>query len=90
MAKNTVEHTAIETHVECLVWDPFPTLDKCRYDQCSREAIVAACVEKYKTNRFADGTMLISITIYEISVVNINGVKYRSEPLNKQTWSKTL
>jgi hypothetical protein len=83
-----VEYTAIETHVECAVWDPFPTLDKCRYDGCTREAIVAACVEKYRTNRFQDGTMLIAITIYEVSVVRIKGVTFKSEPLNKQTWSK--
>jgi hypothetical protein len=88
MSRENVEFASIETHVECHVWDPFPTLDKCRYDGCSREAIVAACVEKYKTNRFKDGTMLIAITIYEVSVAKINGITYKSEPLNKQTWSK--
>jgi len=81
---NIVKGKELQTHVECLVWDPFPTIDKCRYDSCSREAIVAACIEKYK----AWPDMLVAITIYDISVVIIDGIKYKSDPLNKQTWSK--
>lgn len=82
-----VQFRAMETHVECLVWDPFPTIDKCRYDRCSREAIIQACIEKYHTTRYADGTMLIAVVIYDINVIELNGVKYKSEPLNKVRWS---
>jgi hypothetical protein len=86
--RTDVQFVSIETHVDCLVWDPFPTIDKLRYDGCSREAIVAACVEKYAA--FPIPGALISITIFDISVVNVGGVKYRSEPLNKSTWSKNV
>lgn len=76
-----VEFKCIETHAEVLIWDPFPTIEKKRYDRCSCESIVAACVDQYKDD-------LIAIVIYEISVIKVNGVEFKSEPLNKQRWSK--
>ena len=79
--KQTVEFTSIETHVEVLNFDPFPTITKKRFDNCSDEAIVTAVSDEF-------GDDLIAIVIYDISVVKVNGVKYTSEPLNKKRWSK--
>lgn len=84
--KQTVEFAAIETHVKCHVWDPFPRAEDTREDGLDRDAIVEKYVEQYKPWP----GMLIAITIYEVSVAKINGITYKSEPLNKQTWTKTL
>jgi hypothetical protein len=75
----------METHVECLVWDPFPTIDKCRYDGCTREAIIAACIEKYRGHRIKD--MLIAVVIYDVSVIMVDNIRYSSEPLNMARWT---
>lgn len=80
----TVPHS-METHATCVVWDPFPTADKSRHDGMAREDIVKALVEKYAPWP----GMLIDITIYDVAVVKVNGITFRSDPLNKQIWSKT-
>jgi hypothetical protein len=82
MSREKVEFGSLETHVEILHFDPFPIVVKKRYDNCSDEAIVTAVTREF-------GDDLIAIVTYDISVVTINCVKYKSEPLNKKRWSKT-
>ena len=81
MKRHEVELVRMETHVEVLNFDPFPTITKKRFDNCSDEAIVTAVAAEF-------GDDLIAIVIYEISVMKVDGVKYTSEPLNKKRWSK--
>jgi len=78
---NNVEFKSIETHVEAFIYDPFPTTVNKRYNGCTIEAIVAAMVEEYRDD-------LIALVVYDISVATINGVKYKSEPLNKTKWTR--
>lgn len=81
MSRDKVEIGSLQTHAEVLNFDPFPTITKKRFDNCSDEAIVTACAAEF-------GDDLIAIVIYDISIVKVNGVKYTSEPLNKKRWSK--
>ena len=78
---STVKFVSIETHADIFAFDPLPCVTTKRYDGCTTEAIVAAVVDEYKDD-------LISVVTYDISVATINGVKYKSEPLNKRRWSR--
>lgn len=68
----------LQTHVEVLIYDPFPTMDGFIAEEGSTdEEIVKAARAKYRDN-------LITLVLYEISTVEINGIAYKSEPLNRR------
>lgn len=75
---NTVKFESIETHADVFAFDPLPCVTAKRYDGCTAEAILAAVKAEY-------GNDLISV-VYDISVATINGIRYKSEPLNKRKW----
>jgi hypothetical protein len=77
-----VTKLGLETHVEIIIYDPLPTVVKKRFDNCTRPAIIAAIEREY-------GDDLIGIAIYDVSKVQVDGIVYRSDPINKTSWTRS-
>lgn len=72
-----MKHIGRETHVEAFIYDPFPTVDRYRADTMSDDYIMVEAKSKY-------GTDLMAVAIYEVEVIEHDGITYRSEPLNQR------
>jgi hypothetical protein len=72
-----MQRVRLETHVEVAIYDPLPTTARSRADGQSDHSIIDRVVQEY-------GRALIGITIHEVAVIQVNGIVYSSEPLNRR------
>lgn len=82
--KDTMEpqFTSMETHVEIAVYDPFPTTIKRSYDGCNLEEVIPQIIAEFTRD-------LIGVVVYDVSVITLNGILYRSQPLNRRRFTLT-
>ncbi len=72
-----MKHIGLKTHVEAFIYDPLPTVDRYCADAMPDEKILAEAKQTYGNN-------LMAIAIYEVDVVEMNGITYHSEPLHRR------
>lgn len=79
---NNIKQVRLDTFVEVHICDPFPTSKTtlCAPD-LPRKQIVANVAQEY-------GDVLIGIIIYDRNIIIVDGVKYTSDKLNVQPWTK--
>lgn len=75
-----VKFSEVKTYADIVAYDPFPRTDaRCSFDNIERADIIRHIEETY-------GEGLLFVVLYDEALVLVNGVKYTSEPLNKQTF----
>ena len=72
-----MKRIGLETHVEAFIYDPLPTVDRYRADDQTDSAILETAKTKY-------GADLMAMCIYEVEVVENDGIIYRSQPLGRR------